>query len=262
MTNELDLVFDYIPKDTIRKMKKYIGKLETTDEFLWQEIEHFKGLEQYNAVFGKIMSGSKISRNDFLFMNDLVLCNGILDFNVFSSENKNTKSALVKYLYRLYMTSSLILFFKNTGSNLDLSNDLANFYESINVNVNNPEKTETKKKGKTSKNKNNAPELNDLFSGFLSNPDIMNMAKDITDDLQREKIDPMTLMSSLMSGKPNGKINNLIKNITSKLENKINSGELDKDQLEQQANSLMTAVQKSDLVNQLPMMQMFGQQRK
>jgi hypothetical protein len=77
----------------------------------------------------------------------------------------------------------------------------------------------------------------------MQNGDIMNLATELSKDIQSENLDPMTLLSSMMSGKPDNKIQKLVENITSKIETKINSGEIDQNVLEQQAQSILSTVQ-------------------
>jgi hypothetical protein len=88
-----------------------------------------------------------------------------------------------------------------------------------------------------------------LGSDFMGNPQIMNIANDIATDIQKENIDPMTLLSSMMAGGNNNKVNKLISNITNKLENKINNGEIDENALQQQASNMINFVQNSEIAN-------------
>jgi hypothetical protein len=82
-----------------------------------------------------------------------------------------------------------------------------------------------------------------LLESLMQNGDIMSLATDLSRDIQSENLDPMTLLSSMMSGKPDNKIQKLVENITSKIETKINSGEIDQNVLEQQAQSILSTVQ-------------------
>jgi hypothetical protein len=82
-----------------------------------------------------------------------------------------------------------------------------------------------------------------LLESLMQNGDIMNLATELSKDIQSENLDPMTLLSSMMSGKPDNKIQKLVENITSKIETKINSGEIDQNVLEQQAQSILSTVQ-------------------
>jgi hypothetical protein len=84
--------------------------------------------------------------------------------------------------------------------------------------------------------------LGNIFQSLMSNNEIMNIAADLSKDIKEENIDPMVLLSSIMSGKPNDKLNKLVSNITNKIETKINNGEINKDELEEQAQSIMNSV--------------------
>lgn len=88
--------------------------------------------------------------------------------------------------------------------------------------------------------------LGNIFQSLMSNNEIMNIATDLSKDIKEENIDPMSLLSSIMSGKPNDKLNKLVSNITNKIETKINNGEIDKDALEQQAQSIMNSVKSNN----------------
>ena len=82
-----------------------------------------------------------------------------------------------------------------------------------------------------------------MFKALMSNSGIMNIATDLSKDIQNQNIDPMSMLSGLMSGRPDSKIQDIITNITGKIESKINSGEIDKTELETQAKNIMSKVQ-------------------
>lgn len=81
--------------------------------------------------------------------------------------------------------------------------------------------------------------LDTMFQSLMSNNEIMNIAKDLSKDIQDQNIDPMTLLSSMMSGKPDTQIKNLVNNVTEKLEQKLTNGEIDKTVLEIQAQNIL-----------------------
>ena len=78
-----------------------------------------------------------------------------------------------------------------------------------------------------------------VLQSLMGNKEIMNLASDLSKDIQNQNLDPMTLLSSMMSGKPNSAIDNLVSNITGKIEKKINNGDIDKDLLQTQAQSIL-----------------------
>jgi hypothetical protein len=85
--------------------------------------------------------------------------------------------------------------------------------------------------------------LEDVFKSLMSNNELMNIANDLSKDIQNENIDPLTLLSSMMSGKPNNQIQKLVNNVTKKIEHKINKGEIDKTLLESQAKNIINQFQ-------------------
>jgi hypothetical protein len=88
------------------------------------------------------------------------------------------------------------------------------------------------------------PDLNDgnfmdVFKSLMENKEIMNIASDLTRDIQDENIDPISLLTSLMSGKPNEKLEGLVSNITTKLQEKIKTGKIDQNVLEKEAENIL-----------------------
>jgi hypothetical protein len=70
----------------------------------------------------------------------------------------------------------------------------------------------------------------------------MSIASELSNDIKNENLDPLTLLSSMMSGKPNDTIQRLVSNISGKIERKIENGEIDKDLLEKQTESILKNV--------------------
>lgn len=115
------------------------------------------------------------------------------------------------------------------------------------------------KKGIRRANKvnNQMPQLegvDDIMNTLFANQDMMKIASEFTNDIQKQNIDPMMMLGSLMSGKPNKQITNLINQISGKLEQKLVSGELDKGVFEQQATNLMNTLKNSNITSQLPVL--------
>jgi hypothetical protein len=81
--------------------------------------------------------------------------------------------------------------------------------------------------------------LGDVFKSLMANKEIMNIASDMTNEIQIENIDPISLLTSLMSGKKDDKLLGIVHNITSKLEEKINTGKIDKNMLEKEAENIL-----------------------
>lgn len=242
MIAEFELVFEYVSSETINKLKMYNDKLNQDQEFCKMEQKLISDcLKPFEPQLLDItMSNKKFKSKDFDFMNGLIIFDGILSMELFNDENKNTKKALVNYLYTLYMTCSIS----------QISDTAGNFTQELETFIRNTQKYTQQIESQQRPKRQIQPQPN-VFDTLFQNKDIMNMASDISKDLQNQKVDPMTLMSSLLSGKPNAQLNNLVQNITSKLETKIQSGEIDKSALEQQAQNLMGQLNPADLIKQL-----------
>lgn len=235
MVNELDLVFEYIPKDTINKLNKYIDKLQSNDAYFnSQSKEIYAALKEHEHTLTFLYNNAKIRGNQLEFLHTLVVFDSSLDCNVFKNENKNTRKEIVKYFATLYMCSCFL-------QNEFISESLESFIKTIQRPID-QKKTSSNKKFSASSPNN---QMN-LFENLLSNPNIMNLANDLTKELDEKKIEPMSLLSSILSGKPNDILNELVTDISSKIETKINSGEIDKKELEEQAKTMLNAVSSSN----------------
>jgi hypothetical protein len=249
MIAEFDLVFDYLDKNVIKNLYTYKAKICNDVSFKTQEMKTFiEIMKPYKDNLAKlIVPNNKINSHEFEFLNHLVLFNNILEFKVFASENKNTKKTLVQYLYNMYMSCILIdLPFENANV------EMTSFIEMIQSRIPKPVEKKTRQRRKNNNDSNT--QLDGIFNSLLSNPDIIDMAKDLTQDLQEQKIDPMTLMSSILTGKPDKKLESIVSKITHKLENKLSTGEINKEDLEAQAHNIINIVENSDVTNQLPML--------
>ena len=263
LINEIDLLFEYVDKKVIKKLEVKLMTLKNDTDFNTFVLETRDVLSKYEDKLSHIiMSKGKIKTNDYEFLQEIKLFDGLLDFGLFKMENKNTKKTLVQYIYDLYMACFFLKF--EDGKTDEINNELLKFIESIKISEDNTSKIRdvSVKKNKAPKIPRNSPRnlprnipnsfLNGLDGGMdkimgtlLNNPALVSFANDITKDLENTKINPMTLLSGLMSGKPNNELNSLVQNISSKLEEKINSGEIDKGVLEEQASSI---------ASQLPML--------
>jgi len=277
--NELELVFEYVNIEDIKKHVKLLENKVNLKQFITDSLENLKDHEEkiYNIMYSK----KKIKSLEFNFLNDIKLFDKLLDFSVFKDENKNTKKTIVKYIYTIY-TSCFILNFgmvsNEDNGGIIKEDDLLSFVSNLTNKLKIQEESQVEKvttighhRGHSrditsnSKNKNIPRSDNDfdlnmvgsqllsgglgdlnglgnIFQSLMSNNEIMNIAADLSKDIKEENIDPMTLLSSIMSGKPNDKLNKLVSNITNKIETKINNGEINKDELEEQAQSIMNSV--------------------
>lgn len=256
--NEIDLSFEYIEKIVIEKCNKQILKLNDDELEFNKFIENYiEKLKKYENILYKVMSSKvKVKTEELNFLNDVSILD--LELKLLSNENKNTKKTLIKYLYNIYMNSCVLYNFNNLQD--ENFEGLLSFMNEFKLNIENIEKQEQQSSSNKPKNKKRnisrktrpAPDMN-LFnnllgSNFSANPQIMNIANDIVKDIETNNIDPMSILTSMMSGNSNPTVNNLIQNITTKLEDKINNGEIDTKELEQQATTMIDAVQKTPLL--------------
>ena len=273
--NEIDLAFDYVPKSDVEKLNAFLKKLynENITKFTSTILEKLKKYEERISYI--VMSKTKLKSSHFSFLNEIVLFNDILDFSVFTNENKNTKRTIVNYLYNMYMSSFVLQstfadisniedFAKNINqfiSNLKIQNEKQNEKQNEIIQEIVPCRTDLAElMGSPSVRcglpKNSSTDLGNILSNItgsgglggglggvlqslMGNKEIMNLASDLSKDIQSQNLDPMTLLSSMMSGKPNSVIDNLVSNITGKIEKKINNGDIDKDLLQTQAQSIL-----------------------
>ena len=263
--NEIDLVFDNIDKQKVSKLQKYLESLKDSTNLKTFVKETILALETYDKDISYIMTTqNKIKTSEYSFLNNITLFDNILCFSCFSNENKNTKRSIVKYLYNIYMSVFILNFGLVDNINIDsFTTHLSSFLNGINLNEQliipsskNISKNISKSSSKVFRQNTNSngPQFGNLLESLMGNSHIMNLATDLSKDIQDQKIDPMMLLSSIMSGKPNDTIKNLVSNITNKIESKINNGEIDKTIFEQQAKNIINSVQNSNG----DMQQLFG----
>lgn len=85
--------------------------------------------------------------------------------------------------------------------------------------------------------------LGGIMSSILGNQEILNIASDISHQMSTQQLDPMSMLTSLMSGNiENSPLNGLVSQIQQKVEMKIESGEIDKSELENQAQNIMNNI--------------------
>lgn len=322
--NEIELSFDYVSKETNHKLKCFLKKLDKNEKFLEFTNTTLTILKTYEDKITYIVtSKNKLKTSDFDFLNEIVLFNKILDFKVFTSENKNTKRSIVNYLNSIYMGICILEFgLEKTSRNF---NEIVEFVKKITDLRNKKEKEEREEndvlptnilgnlgnlgnllggKGKPdgllmndilksfgnmnfdnfnlgelenlpNNLSNSLDGINELekglkfveqiglkkgqgegeyegpqipgldgnfgnvFKSLMENKEIMNIASDLTRDIQNENVDPISLLTSFMSGKRDEKLEGLVNNISTKLQEKINTGKIDKSVLEKEAENIL-----------------------
>jgi len=259
--NELELTMDYLDAQIIPSIRLYMKQVDEDTEEFKKFVEYTsQHLGCHQSKFSVILfSEQKVRSNYYNFLSSITLFGNILNFRVFENESKNTKKDIIKYLYSIYM-SSVFLSQTNTVENehVDVLKDkLTEFVQNIQKEAESVlirDEASSKKTRKVKRNtssSHNAPplipenmgEIGNIMDSILGNKDILNIATDISKKMQSQKLDPMTMLSSLMSGNiENSPLQGLVEEIQQKVENKINSGEIDKEQLENQAKSIMNSI--------------------
>lgn len=275
LVNEIELSFEEINVD---KMNKYIRDLKkgcNLDEFVKDTYTH---LHEYEKLLSLILfSDKKIRTPEYKFVDDIKLfkkgCDHLLNFSVFSAENKNTKKSLLKYIYNIYMSC---LFLQSTGSSSELSNFLLNIISHQKVVTQDPPIEEISIPS-TLPDMSGIPYtlpdlsgllgnlqgmgggmggmggLEDLMSSLMNNSDIMNIANEISNDMKNETLNPMDLMAGMMSGNmTDGPLGSLMSKIQASVESKINSGEINEAALQEQAHNIINKVQETPGINNIP----------
>ena len=245
--NEIELSFDYISESTRENLKTKITELEENGELV-------KDLNNYLSSFAEKIckvqfAQGKLKGEHYSFLKNINLF-GVLSFEEFKNENKSTKRSLIHYLYSFYILSSAS---ENNEEAIKLVQDMVKSAKQQ-EDTTNPESQTTsspvnlpkdfkKMQQKLRKNKGAMNEMNNLMSQLMSNKEIMSIATDISKEFQNKKIDPNQMLSSIMSGNMNApEIKNMFDTVSNKLEEKINDGSIDKEELENQANSLLSKV--------------------
>lgn len=243
--NEIELSFD-IPN--LNDIKNYINLIENDNTLLQSFIQttHDSILPLDDTINKIIFQNQK--KANYTFMNDITLFNELLSFSLFSKDNKNTKKQLLKYIYEIYSSCSILLYFNDPDKLHSLFNK---FYTSNTSLPNQTQDSDPPIQEITpivipQLSQNNLPNLPDignfqhLMSGFMNNKDILNIAQEITSQIDHEHFNPTDILSSLMSGNLNdGVLGNLMTKIQSTVDQKINNGTIDKDLLESHAKDIM-----------------------
>lgn len=261
---EIDLSFEYIDKTPLKITKKRLNEMGDNDiKFKEFYTEIHTTLKTYKED-GSLNLNEKVKSKDFDFLSDVNIFG--INFDNFKDEKKNTKKTLVNYLNEFYIISNFLNCSQNGNSSEVLFNQIQSMVQDL---VKQPtQQSVTKSKGTKQKSDFGGIDgvLNSIntltmsegtgmdfspFSNLMQNKDIMNIATELSSEMQSLDIDPMSMMSSLMSGNlQDNKIGSLISSIGTKLTQKIDSGAIDKSALETQANLFMKNLSSNkDLMN-------------
>ena len=238
--NELDIAFEYI--DNVQSIKEFISQMKSNEQKLDAFLKSVNSdLCPYEVTIGQVATtNGKLRTRDFDFFEELVLFSGLLPFNKFKSENKNTKKVLVTYLYNMYMASVVMQF----GDSEFLQNYISRLTAKQSDQISPSSEPSAPSGTKRTRRMNNLNGfglggLEEVMGSLLGNSNIMEIASDLSKEIENEKIDPTAMLSSLLSGSSCDKTQKIIKNLTGKIEQKLNSGEIDKNALEKASSSLL-----------------------
>lgn len=254
--NEIDLTMDYLDKNTVSSITKYMNKL-VKNEILFNEFVEYTALhlKTFEAQISSVLfSNKKIKRDYYNFLNGVTLFNNILKFRVFENESKNTKKDLIKYLYSIYM--SCVFLNGELTSESFLNDKLKEFVLTIENEAKTALNENDIKKPKervvpqpTVTHPTSIPsftgmgDMGNIMESILGNKEILNIASDISQKMQNQQMNPMDMLSALMSGNiENSPLQGLVAEIQEKVDMKINNGEIDKENLENQAKDIMGSI--------------------
>jgi len=267
--NELDLSFEQV-SNMIPSIRKYINDISTNEvnfkTFVEETYNHLKNFEKDLSLI--LFSKQKIKTEQYSFL--LVIKLFELNFNIFEKESKNTKKNIIKYLYNIYMSCSLL----RVNSPEHLTNEFASFIARIQQEATNSSKQVITQKNRSNRSfnkssKSSIPHTNDisgnftgipgnftgipgmdnLMSSILGNKEILNIANEVTEQMKNQNINPISMLSSLMSGNiENSPLNNIVSQIQEKVELKINDGTINKAELEEQANDIINTVKNENII--------------
>lgn len=220
--NTVEISFDYINDEYIKNFNKHVNNIEQKQ--LFKEI--FDNLHVYHHQIIDITNyKGKLKKIDFTFMDSIILFK--LKFNVFTNENKATKKNLISHLYNFYYP----IFLQEMGDPIVREAFEKSVIKTPQIQLKTPQIQLI-------------PQIQrknvDPLESLLGNKEIMKMANDIQEQISRENIDPMSMLTSLMSGGDGGDaFKSIVSNVTKNVDSKLNSGELNKDDLENQAKNVI-----------------------
>lgn len=275
--NEIELTMDYLDPQTVPSIKKFLSSIKKNDDefksFLEYTTHHLGSFEsQISAV---LFSNKKIKSDYYNFLNGVSLFSNLLNFKVFEHESKNTKKGMIKYLYSIYMSCVFLnqVDTETPESQGDvLQNKLAEFVDKIQKEAQAALKEDDIKKPSSSKtpskhqrrnaishsrsgpSQHGLGEFDGIMESILGNKEILNIANDISHKMQSQQLNPMSMLSSLMTGNiENTPLQGLVEEIQQKVETKINNGEINKDQLEEQAKNIIGTINSNpSALNSMP----------
>lgn len=218
MINEIELAFEYIPKDIMEKLKN----LTVTDIVLNSFYEEHK---EYNSHLINLFVSDKIHKKELDQFNKVVLFD-IMPFELFKEENRSTKRSLLKYISRLYVCSNSDLIEQcKTGScvksidNEDIDNFTSNIQDILPTNM--------------------SGIIDGGLGDLLKSDAISNIVSNLNTKMQEKNMDPMSLLMSMMTGQKNAQQEELLNDLSSS----INSEFLNNKEFSQNINRVGEHIQ-------------------
>ena len=215
---EIDLSFDYIDKKTVSNAKKNLNiSIDNDIKFKEFYTDIYNTLKTHKEK-GHLDLQQKVKTRDLEFLNDLKLFN--IAFCEFNDEKKNTKRTLVNYLNEFYIISNFLKLSQGGDCTESLFNEITTIVQGLMKHSSTTDgkhedpdsvrdyvltKSNVKGKGKELNNILDTIDTNDLsaatginfssFDNLLKNKEIMNIATELTNEMENLQIDPMSIMS-------------------------------------------------------------------
>jgi hypothetical protein len=193
-----------------------------------------------------------VSKNIELFDKTNILSDINIKFIFIDSESEPNREVVWKYVEALYLYAQAYMkLYKESG----IEDEMKKYMETMGFNQENFNKIleNLKKQGENSGNESNSaeqskltPEMeqmaDSLFGGMIGN-----LAKEIASeinpsDLQLDPNNPEALLQNLFSP-DKGNLMNLVQNISGKLQTKLDNGQLNQQELFNEANNIMSNLQ-------------------
>jgi hypothetical protein len=223
--NEMVISFDVL-EPVEKALEKYIAKLRNDSTFLEEQKEYtLHHLKCYQSDILKVVEcKGKIKGNWFDFLDKIKLFSNLINFDVFKSENKNTKRTLVKNLYfQVYKCNELTS---------------TNFKETLDALKEQIGETSTMQ---LPESMSDLPReaLDSMGMGsFLNNPALSSIMNSTLKGIKDSGMNPLDMVSQILSGGSNDVLNSLMDSVSKEITDKMASGELDENQLQE---SLMSS---------------------
>lgn len=179
---------------------------DTVDDFIKDTIENVEPLQDLLEKF------SSAKTKDLVIMKDLKMFNGKLDFKIFETESKNTKKVLLGHISTIYLLC-------NPTASLAISPVPPPVSDAM---------ITPQASGSTDTNS----------SSSVPSHAIMDIAMEVSKQMQKDKINPMELLSSLMSGNTSN-ISGMMANIEKTIDDKLKEKNINKEDLEKEGLKFM-----------------------